>query len=192
VTGAGFGRLQLVNRKLANRFSSWAFAATTLAALTACVSAPVADPGLAAAPWVVGRLAVRVEASAELPARSASATFELRGSGQRGELRLLSPLGTGLATAVWAPGLATLSTPTGTTTFATLDELSQQALGEALPLAALPDWLAARPWPQAPHQLQDGGFQQLGWQVQTSRHAEGVVEARRTAPPAVWLRVKLD
>jgi outer membrane lipoprotein LolB len=179
-------------RQLAHRLGSYTVAAAAAALLTACVSAPVADPGLATAPWILGRLAVRVEASADQPARSASATFELRGSGQRGELRLLSPLGTGLATAVWAPGLARLSTPTGTSTFATLDELSQQALGEALPLAALPDWLAGRPWPPAPHQPQDGGFEQLGWQVQTSRRADGVVEARRTAPPAVWLRVKLD
>jgi outer membrane lipoprotein LolB len=180
-----------VNPKNRRRFLSLAVVAITIG-LTACVSAPTANGYDSNTPWLQGRLLVRVEASAEQLARSASATFELRGSGKQGQLRLLSPLGTGLATAQWAPGQASLTTPTGTTTFATLDELSQQALGEPLPLAALPDWLAGKPWSEAPHQPQDGGFEQLGWQVQTSRRAEGVIEAKRMALPAVWLRVKLD
>ncbi len=178
-------------RDLRQRFLGLAVAAIT-SGLTACVSAPTTTGFDNNTPWLQGRLLVRVDASAEQLARSASASFELRGSGKQGQLRLLSPLGTGLATAQWAPGQASLTTPSGTTTFATLDELSQQALGEPLPLAALPDWLAGKPWPQAPHQAQDGGFEQLGWQVQTSRRTEGVIEAKRIAPPTVWLRVKLD
>ena len=47
----------------------------------------------------------------------------------------------------------------------TLEDLSREALGEALPLAAWPDWLAGRPWGGAPHRATEGGFEQLGWQV---------------------------
>ena len=89
----------------------------------------------------------------------------MRGDGRSGELRLNSPLGTRVAQARWAPGVAVLDTPEGERSFGTLDELSRQALGEALPLAALPDWMRGRPWPAAPHRVQDGGFEQLGWSV---------------------------
>jgi hypothetical protein len=32
----------------------------------------------------------------------------------------------------------------------------------------------------------------MGWQVAVDRRAQGIVEARRAAPPAVMLRVLLD
>ena len=149
-------------------------------------------PAPGEAPWAAGRLSVRVEASADRAAQSLGAAFELRGSGESGELRLISPLGTQLASARWAPGLALLTTADGATEFASLDDLSRRALGEALPLAALPDWLAGRPWPSAPHRPEPAGFEQLGWQVSLARWAEGWVEARREAPPAVTVRVRLD
>jgi outer membrane lipoprotein LolB len=76
--------------------------------------------------------------------------------------------------------------------FGDLDELSRRALGETLPLAALPDWLAGKPWPGAPHVKGDAGFEQLGWQVVLTRRGEGWIEARRDTPPAVVVRIKLD
>jgi outer membrane lipoprotein LolB len=85
-----------------------------------------------------------------------------------------------------------LGSPEGEQSFANLDDLSRRALGENLPLAALPDWLAGRPWPGAPHESRDAGFDQLGWQVQLARYSEGWVEARRTAPPEVLVRARLD
>jgi outer membrane lipoprotein LolB len=121
-----------------------------------------------------------------------NAAFELRGDGQSGELRLNSPLGNRVAQARWAPGLAVLETPDGEQRFDTLEELSRQALGEVLPLAALPDWIAGRPWPAAPHAATAEGFDQLGWSVRLARLAQGWIEARRATPPAVALRVRLD
>ena len=150
---------------------------------------PAADEETA---WAAGRLSVRVEATADRAAQSLGAAFELRGSGERGELRLNSPLGTQMAAARWAPGLARLTTADGATEFASLDDLSRRTLGEVLPLVALPDWLAGRPWPGAPHRPEAAGFEQLGWQVSLARRAEGWVEARREAPPAVTVRVRLD
>ncbi|MDO8420046.1 MAG: outer membrane lipoprotein LolB [Rubrivivax sp.] len=164
------------------------------ALLAACATPPPAPREPA---WTSGRLSVRIAADAGATdagqaVQSMSAAFEMRGNGQSGELRLNSPLGTRLAQARWAPGLAVLETPEGEQRFDTLDELSRRALGEALPLAALPDWIAGRPWPAAPHRTQDGGFEQLGWQVLLARRAEGWIEARRDAPPEVVVRVRLD
>jgi outer membrane lipoprotein LolB len=164
-------------------------ALSLLVALTGCATAthPAGE-----APWTSGRLSVRVAASAERGAQSVSANFELRAQGDSGELRLNSPLGTRVATAIWAPGVARLITPDGETSYATLDELSRQSVGEALPLAALPDWLAGRPWPGAPHRSDDSGFEQLDWRIGLARQREGWIEARRLSPPEVLVRVRLD
>lgn len=130
-----------------------------------------------------------------------SAAFEWRGDGARGELTLLSPLGTQLALARWSPGSALLITSDGEARFQTLEELAERALGERMPLAAWPDWLAGRPWPGASSSplpavraggTGGGGFEQLGWAVDLSRHAEGRIEARRSRPPAVTVRIVLD
>jgi outer membrane lipoprotein LolB len=158
--------------------------------LAGCATPPTAAPG--ETPWTTGRLSVRIAATATQTAQSSSAAFELRGDSNSGELRLNSPLGTRVAAARWAPGEAVLTDGNGEQRFASLDELSRRAVGEALPLSALPDWLAGRPWPGAPHQARDGGFEQLGWQVQLARRTEGWIEASRAAAPAVQVRVKLD
>ncbi len=146
----------------------------------------------AAQGWSSGRLALRIEAGPGRPAQSLAAAFELRGDGREGELRLLSPLGTLLVSARWGPGLALLVTGKGERRYASLDELSRQALGESLPLAALPDWLTAQPWRGAVHRTLDDGFEQLGWRVDTSARGEGQLIARRAEQPAVTLRVRLD
>ncbi len=137
-------------------------------------------------------MALRIAASADRSAQSLTAGFALRGSGERGELQLSSPLGTLMAHASWSPGMVQLRTPEGEQRFADLDALSRRALGEPLPLAALPDWVAGRPWPAAPSTAIEGGFEQLGWQVQTAQRSAGIVEARRAAAPAVWLRLRIE
>ena len=159
--------------------------------LTACATPrPPAQPG--EMPWTSGRISVRVEATPLQAAQGVSAAFELRGDGDSGELRLISPLGSRLAAARWSPGVAVLETPQGEQRYATLDDLSRQTLGEALPLAALPDWLNGRPWPATSHVSNDAGFEQLGWQVLLAKRADGLIEARRAAPPSVTVRVRLD
>lgn len=158
-------------------------------ALVGCAT-PVQGPK--SNPWTTGRLSLRVDATAQKPSQGLSAGFELRGNGDAGELRLLSPLGTRLVTAIWGSGRASLQTGDGERAFASLDELALEALGEPLPLAALPDWLAGRPWPRQPFRALPDGFEQLGWQVSTTERLEGRVAARRESPPAVQLRVRLD
>jgi outer membrane lipoprotein LolB len=162
--------------------------AMALSALAAgCATPPASEPG-----WTSGRLSLQVDATPQRRQQRLSVAFELRGSGDSGELRLNSPLGTQIAQARWAPGLASLRTGDGEQRFDGLEALSREALGEPLPLAALPDWLAGRPWAAAPHSLQPDGFDQLGWHVQTARLAEGWVSAQRVALPAVQLRVRLE
>jgi outer membrane lipoprotein LolB len=156
------------------------------ALLTGCATTPPAGEVLS------GRLSVRVDAIDTRPAHSVSSAFELRGDGERGELRLVSPLGSIVAWARWTPGEATLETADGQRRFDDLDALARDALGEALPLRALPAWLRGRPWPGAASRAAEQGFEQFGWQVGLGRFAEGWVEITRAAPPAVLLRARLD
>ncbi len=172
--------------------TAWPRRALTLALSAGLVACATPPRGPGPNPWTTGRLSLKVDATANKPSQGMSAAFELRGDGDAGELRLLSPLGTRMATATWGSGRATLQTSEGERAFNSLDELAVQALGEPLPLAALPDWLAGRPWPRQPFRAVADGFEQLGWQVSTTERAEGRVAARRESPPAVQLRVRLD
>lgn len=159
-----------------------------LLAACATVKLPAVGPDQA----LSGRLSVRI---ADQPERGISAGFELQGSASQGQLLLSGPLGTTLARAVWSPGLAVLASAGSETRFANLDSLTTAALGEAVPLAALFDWLRGRPWPGAASLARgDGvpGFEQLGWQIDLARWPEGWVEARRAAPPAVTVRARLE
>ena len=157
------------------------------ALLAACATLP--PP---AAPDLAGRLAVNVAAHAGAPARSLATQFELRGNAQTGELHLTTPLGTTAAQARWRPGSAELVTTEGTRRFADLDTLAEELLGQALPLAALIDWLRGRPWPGAPSQAAAGGFEQLGWRIDLARFTEGWVLAAREHPPALTVRARLE
>jgi outer membrane lipoprotein LolB len=150
-------------------------------------------PVPAEAGWTSGRLSVQVAAHEQSVARSVSAVFDLRGTGERGELRLSTPLGTQIAVARWSPGEAWLLTPGSEARYADLAALAQDALGEALPLQALPDWLAARPWPGAAFRALPAGFEQLGWSVDAAGFGEGRIDAvRETPPPRVQLRARID
>ena len=141
---------------------------------------------------LAGRLSLRIDGQ---PQRSISAGFELSGTPAQGQLLLSGPLGTTAARARWSAGQAVLSSAGRDTPFADLDSLAAAALGESLPMAALFDWLRGRAWPGAPASARGdrtAGFEQLGWQVNLARWAEGWVEAVRSAPPAITVRAKLD
>jgi outer membrane lipoprotein LolB len=161
--------------------------------LGACAVAPPPAPQ-GAARHLAGRLAVQVDAHDAQPAQGATAAFEFDGDDAVGELRLMTPLGTLVARARWRPGRVDLATPLGDRVYPSLDALSEATFGQPLPLRALPDWAEGRPWPNAPSRpLAPGpGFEQLGWAVDTSRTAEGRIDARRPGPPEVRLRVQLE
>jgi outer membrane lipoprotein LolB len=161
--------------------------------LTACASIPQGAPPLAGE-TLAGRLAVKVEASEGVAARSETAAFELQGSAEAGRLNLATPLGSVIAQARWGAGLVALVTPQGERRFADLDALTQEVLGESVPVTALFDWLRGRPWSGATSQVSitPPGFAQLGWAVDLSRLSEGWVTARRERAPSVTVRAKLD
>ncbi|HJV63008.1 MAG TPA: lipoprotein insertase outer membrane protein LolB [Albitalea sp.] len=171
-------------------------AATLLAAafLGGCATPPpqIESPG----DILSGRMTVHVDATPSSEARNVTATFDLRGGPRQGRLDMSTPLGTVLAQARWAPGKVALVTSQGEQRFANLDELTREVLGESLPVAALFDWLRGRPWTGAPSEPSakpaGPGFAQLGWVVDLARFDEGLIAARRAAPPAVTVRAKLD
>lgn len=155
--------------------------------LSGCASPPQAD-----APVLTGRLSIQIEGQ---PDRSLSAGFELTGAPQRGGLVLTGPLGTTAAQAGWSPQGAWLIGDRGRIDYGNLDDLTQAALGEAIPITALFDWLRGRAWAgalSAPRVDGVSGFDQFGWRVDLSRWSEGWVEAQRLAPPTVKVRVRLE
>mgnify|MGYP005754889467 CR=1 FL=1 len=158
--------------------------------LAGCASLPAPDASLDLA--ASGRLAVRVEAPEGV--RASTAQFELLGRPRQGELRLASPLGTVLAVARWQPGQAWVQAQGERRDYASLDDLTRDLMGEALPVEALFDWLQARPWPGAPSEGRpDGpGFLQLGWTVGLEGASEGLIVARRSLPTPVTVRAKVD
>jgi len=117
-----------------------------------------------------------------------------------------------LAQARWSPAEVVLTTPRETRRFASLDELTREALGESVPIEAWFDWLRGRPWPEAPSVLGEvapgasagtastapssprvPSFRQLGWRVDLSQFDAGTIAATREAPaPAVTVRIRLD
>lgn len=155
--------------------------------LAGCAVVPPADPA-----WTSGRLSVRVAASPDRPAASLDAAFDLRGDGRQGELRLDTPWGARLATTRWSADEALLDTGQGEVRYPDLESLSRAALGEVLPLRALPDWLSGRPWSGAASLPLPAGFEQLGWQVSLAAFADGRIDAVREQAPRVVVRVRLE
>ena len=141
--------------------------------LSGC-AAPRSAPVAGVASWN-GRMALNVQSE---PPQTYSAGFDLRGSAQIGELLLATPLGTTLATLQWAPGRAVLTQGDKTTERTSLDALSTDLGGTALPVAALFAWLEGR------------AVTVDGWEADLGRHSEGRITARRTHPlPAAELRL---
>ena len=147
-----------------------------LLALTGCAT-PRPKPTDTESFWS-GRLALQLQST---PPRNWSASFELQGSAEQGQMTLLSPIGTTLARLSWTPQAALLEQGQDKTESSSLQSLSQRLTGTDLPLAALFEWLAGKA-ADAP-----------GWQVDLSAHPEGRLSARRSTPaPEAVLRIVLD
>lgn len=161
----------------------WLLAAL-LCSLAGC--ATPRSPSPASAPTVQedvwsGRLALNVEATAAALAQTMTASFELRGSAQQGELSLFSPLGQTLALASWSPAGATLQQGEQRRQYPGMAELTQQLTGAALPLAALFQWLRGQ------------AADVPGWSADLSGQSDGRIEARRHSPlPRAELRIRLQ
>jgi len=122
-----------------------AFACLALA-VAGCAQLPQVTPAGHEA-RLSGRISVTVAGDQHNRGTGGAASFELFGSPEAGRLELTSPLGSLMARADWRPGLVTLQTPGDERRFEDLDALTRELLGEAVPVAALFDWLKARPGP---------------------------------------------
>lgn len=158
-------------------------------ALAGCAQLPRSAPPPTTEARLSGRISVTVAGTVHNRGTGGAASFELLGGPEAGRLELTSPLGALVARAEWRPGLVMLQTPGDERRFDDLDALTRELLGEAVPVAALFDWLQARPWPAAPHQDTPGGFEQLGWRIEPRLPA---LVATRLTEPTVTLRAKLD
>lgn len=142
-----------------------AMVCAALAALVGCAT-PTKPPSSEAISWH-GRLAIVVDSE---PRQSHRANFDLFGTATNGELHLLSPLGTTVAQARWTNGDAVLTQGNGNMRFNSLDDLSAELLGAALPIEALFDWLQGR------------GTRVVGWRADLCRLTEGRLVAERQSP----------
>jgi len=158
-------------------------------ALGGCAQLQKAPPSTTTEAHLSGRISVTVAGTVHNRGTGGAASFDLFGSPEAGRLELTSPLGALVARASWQPGLVTLQTPNDERRFDDLDALTRELLGEPVPVAALFDWLKARPWPAAPHSVTPGGFEQLGWRIEPKLPS---LVATRLAEPTVTLRAKLD
>jgi outer membrane lipoprotein LolB len=150
-------------------------AAGLAAALLLSACAAPRPPGAVGEAFWSGRLALRLEST---PPQSFSAGFDLRGSAQAGELQLNSPLGTTLASVRWSPQGAELRQGGQFERRDSLDELTTEISGTALPVVALFGWLRGDSTVAA------------GWTVDLSQQSQGRITARRTSPlPSAELRL---
>lgn len=124
-----------------------------------------------------GRLALNMASS---PPQSISAGFELTSGPQGSELQLFSPLGSSLATLQWTTGQARLEQGGQVWQDATLDALMVRLTGTALPVAALIDWLQARP------------TQVEGWSADLSQFDQGKLWIRSTPASSASARPQVD
>ena len=171
--------MQITSTRLARR--ALVFVSVFAVFLVAgCAQLPraTAQDGLKSELWT-GRISLQVQSE---PVQSFSASFELKGRAERGELSLISPLGSVLGVLRWSPGEAVLDSGGGKVQrFASVDELMTQATGAAVPLDALFAW------------LQGDNAAASGWSADLSRQKEGRISAKRTEPaPQADLRVVLD
>jgi outer membrane lipoprotein LolB len=115
------------------------------------------------------------------PPQNWSASFELQGSAEQGQLVLLSPIGTTLARLEWTPHTARLQQGSQRLESASLQSLGSRLTGTELPITAMFEWLAGKQ-ADAP-----------GWQVDLSAHGQGRITAQRQMPvPGTVLRIVLD
>jgi outer membrane lipoprotein LolB len=140
-------------------------------AVAACATAPAITPppgGFA----IVGRFAVKYGEEA------ASGRITWRHDDATDELVLSTPLGQGIAEITRRNGMYDLLTASEQRySAADAATLTEQALGWALPLEGLPDWLRGRPQAGIDADLRYDGvrlaeLRQLGWRIEYSGYDE--------------------
>ncbi|RZI80523.1 MAG: hypothetical protein EOP38_22255 [Rubrivivax sp.] len=171
--------------------------------LGACSNFPARAPSEAASASasaqqaLQGQLSIKLQAFQNLPAKGISLGFFFNGTRQGGQLDLMTPMGSQVAQVRWTQAGTWLLTEQGERRFDTLSELSQEVLGEALPLSALMHWVQGEPDPDlpAPTITTAQSFEQVGWRIDTTEIGIGRLSAQREdtqTQRGVTVRVRLD
>ncbi len=128
-------------------------------------------------PWA-GRISLQVQSD---PPQSFFAGFELQGTPEKGDLKLVSPIGSVIGVMRWSPGEAILESGREIRSFASVDALLAQVTGAAIPVTALFAW------------LEGTNTSQYGWTADLSQQSTGRITAKRVDPaPQAELRIVLD
>ncbi len=156
-------------------------------------SAQVSGPSLA----LQGQMSLKLDAFGDLPAKGLSLGFFFQGRAQAGELELMTLMGSQVAQLRWTPQEAILTDSRGPHRYPSLAEVSEAALGEALPLDTLIHWMQGQADPSLPVRVgaEPHTFEQLGWLIDTRRMDEKQLSATRAAQAQVRgarIRVYLD
>lgn len=131
-------------------------------------------------------------------AEGQSFTFYLQSTSKTGQLDLMTPLGTQLAQVNWSPQGTRIDSSEGTQQFASLKDMSEQLLGEDVPLQALPHWLQGMPSPDLPAATVSAdhtGFDQAGWTIDAHGLPNGKLQATRSQTSnlrLITIKVRLE
>jgi outer membrane lipoprotein LolB len=135
-------------------------------------------------PYWHGRLSMQVDANPDQPQsqrQSFSASFELTGTPNAGDLVFFTPIGSTAAAIHWTPDVAMLTSQGETRSFSGLGTLIENLLGTPVPVLALFDWLDGR------------NMQTEGWEVDLTQFTQGKIAAQRLTPlPQAQLRLILE
>ncbi|MEN9451071.1 MAG: hypothetical protein RLZZ369_130 [Pseudomonadota bacterium] len=177
--------------------------ALALTTLTGCQTAPrpmipLPPVDQAAAQQWQGHFSIKLGPWGTQAAEGQSFTFYLQSTPKTGQLDLMTPLGTQLAQVNWSPQGTRIESSEGTQQFASLTEMSQQLLGEDVPLQALPHWLQGMPSPDLPPARISAdhlGFEQAGWTIDAHGLPNGKLQATRAQTSAqrlITIKVRLE
>lgn len=144
-----------------------------------------------------GQMSVKLSAFADQPAKGLSLGFFFSGNTDTGQLDLMTLMGSQMAQVNWQPGEAWLINDKGRSRYDNLDDLSQAALGEPLPLRQLVHWMQGHPDPGLPSApgAEANTFTQQGWWIDARELPFKKLNARREASPlqrGVQLKIYLD
>jgi outer membrane lipoprotein LolB len=146
--------------------------------------AALSGPSLA----LQGQMSLKLEAFGDQPAKGISLGFFFHGRAQAGELEFMTLMGSQVAQLRWSPQAAELTDSNGAHRYLNLAELSEAALGEALPLDTLIHWMQGHADPALPVRIgtEPDTFEQLGWLIDTRQLDEKKLSATRA--PSSQLR----
>lgn len=154
------------------------FIAGVASVMLGCAATPPNTDG-AAQQVFRGRMGIKVQGQ---PDNSWSAGFQLTGSADAGQMRLVSPIGTTLALARWAPQEASIERGQTIQRYSDASAMVRELLGADFQMTQLWAWLERKP------------LRVPGWDLQTTLRPDQsqLLVAHKAQPePAITLRVIL-